>query len=172
MLCDMEEQAALPNQLTGALIGLARATEGNEYLLSRSTAQVVIEALSADADIDSAALEALMEQVTGEKRRLVPGCFDCADPCGRTDDYDMERLQYANEEIRSLKFQILSGIQSAARYACRAAEGGSWDDSIFETFYKALFAVGMEAWGREELLPIVAEVRHIDRKCRKLLHGE
>ena len=39
------ETAELQDKLTGAMIGLARATEGNEHLVSSSTDQVVVEGL-------------------------------------------------------------------------------------------------------------------------------
>lgn len=44
---DREETDLLRSRLTGALIGLARATEGNEHLLSGSTAAVTLEGLFA-----------------------------------------------------------------------------------------------------------------------------
>ena len=42
-----EDTAQLQDRLTGSLIGLARATEGNEHFLSDSTAAVVVEGLFA-----------------------------------------------------------------------------------------------------------------------------
>ena len=39
------ETAKLQDRLTGALIGLARAIEGNEYKISATTDQLVIEGL-------------------------------------------------------------------------------------------------------------------------------
>jgi len=42
------------------------------------------------ADCDS--LLAMLARVDGEKRKLVPECYKCAASCGRTDNFDMERL--------------------------------------------------------------------------------
>ena len=36
-------------------------------------------------------------------------------------------------------------------------------------FYKALFAVGMDDWGMNELLPVVLEVGEVNLKCMALL---
>ena len=41
------DTAELQDKLTGALIGLARATEGNEHVVSDSTAAVIVEGLFA-----------------------------------------------------------------------------------------------------------------------------
>ena len=39
------DTAELQDKLTGALIGLARATEGNQHVVSDSTAAVIVEGL-------------------------------------------------------------------------------------------------------------------------------
>lgn len=39
------DTARLQDKLTGALIGLARATEGNEYLITGDTSRLVLEGL-------------------------------------------------------------------------------------------------------------------------------
>ena len=60
------DTAALQDKLTGSLIGLARATEGNEHMLSDSTAAVVVEGLFAtltNVNFDNDALLALLDRV-------------------------------------------------------------------------------------------------------------
>lgn len=155
----------LRDQLTGALIGLARATEGNEYLLSASTAAVTLEGLRATRNgvtVDDHALRAILEKVDGEKRKLVPECYNCASSCGRTDNYDIGRLWRAEEDVRSLKFLILFGIR---RIACHMDAPDEMEGAIPDLLYRALFALGMEDWGVEELLPIVREVCQVNAKC-------
>ena len=44
----------------------------------------------------------------------------CQNPCGNTDDYDMNNLWNDNEDIRSLKSLILFGIRGMAAYAYHA----------------------------------------------------
>ena len=162
--------AELQDKLIGALIGLARAAEGNEDMVSSSTDKAVLEGLMsavADADIDDETITALIAQAQEEKRRLVPNCFFCASPCGRTNDYDMQELWTADEDIRSLKSLILFGIGGIAPYACNALVLGRSDKDVNEFFYKALFAIGMN-YGINELLPIVSEVSEVNLKCMAL----
>ena len=165
------DTAQLRDKLTGALIGLARAIDGNEYALSDSTAAVTVEGLVAtlsNVNYDACALLAMMDKVDAEKRKLVPNCYTCISSCGRNNDYDMSKLWNAEEDIRSLKSQILFGIRGVAAHASHAAELGYKEESIHKFLYKALFAIGMDDWGRSELLPIVLEVDEVNRKCMAL----
>ena len=166
-----EDTAQLQDQLTGALIGLARATDGNEHMLSDTTAAAVVEGLFAtltNVNFDNDALRALLARVEEEKRKLVPECFRCSS-CGRTENYDMAKLWNADEDIRSLKSLILFGIRGVAAYAYHAAVLGYRDEAIHKFLYKALFAIGTEDWGMEELLPIVMEVGEVNLACMAML---
>ena len=166
------DTAELQDRLTGALIGLARATDGNEHMLSASTADVVVEGLFAtltNVNFDNDALLAIGDRVDAEKRKLVPECFKCAASCGRNNDYDMQKLWNAQEDIRSLKSLILFGIRGVAAYAYHAAVLGYRDETVHKFLYKALFAIGMDDWGMEELLPIVLEVGEVNLRCMAML---
>ena len=166
------DTAELQDKLTGALIGLARATDGNEHLIRESATAVIIESLFAtltNVNFDNAALEKLLERVGEEKRKMVPDCFACAAPCGRNNDYDMQDLWNADEDIRSLKSLILFGIRGMAAYAYHAAVLGCHEQEVDRFFYKALIAIGMDDFGMEELLPIVMEVGEVNLKCMALL---
>ena len=166
------DTAQLQDRLTGALIGLARATEGNGHMVGDSTAAVTVEGLFAtltNVNFDNAALLALMDRVDAEKRKLVPECYKCASACGRNNDYNMQKLWNADEDIRSLKSLILFGIRGVAAYAYHAAVLGYRDEMIHQFLYKALFAIGTEDWGMEELLPIVLEVGEVNLKCMAML---
>ena len=166
------DTAELQDKLTGALIGLARATEGNEHMLSGTTAAVVVEGLFAtltNVNFDNQALLTLLDRVDAEKRKLVPDCYSCASSCGRTDAYDLQKLWNAEEDIRSLKSLILFGIRGVAAYAYHAAVLGYTAEGIHKFLYKALFSIGMDDWGMEELLPIVLEVGEVNLKCMALL---
>ena len=166
------DTAELEDKLTGALIGLARATEGNDHMLSDSTVAVVVEGLFAtltNVNFDNDALLAILERVDVEKRKLVPECYKCASACGRNNEYDMQKLWNADEDIRSLKSLILFGIRGVAAYAYHAAVLGYRDEAIHKFLYKALFAIGMDDWGMEELLPIVLEVGEVNLKCMAML---
>lgn len=166
------DTADLQDKLTGVLIGLARAVQGNEHLVSEETADMVMEGLFAtltNVNFDNAALQKLIERAEAEKNKLVPDCLTCASSCGKNNDYDMNRLWNADEDIRSLKSLILFGIRGIAAYAYHAAVLGYKDASIYNFLYKALFAIGMDDWGMEELLPIVLEVGEVNLTCMALL---
>lgn len=165
------DTAKLQDQLTGALIGLARSTEGNEQLMSPDIDKLVIEGLFAtltNVNFHDEALKELIERVYDAKLHLVPECRNCTNSCGRNDDYDLELLWKENEDIRSLKSLILFGIRGLAAYAYHAEVLGYRDKEINEFFYKALFAIGME-WDAEALLPVVMEVGKVNFKCMELL---
>ncbi len=166
------DTAVLQDRLTGALIGLARAAEGNEDRIHADTDRLVLEGLFAamtNVNFSNDAIAALIARVEAEKKRLVPDCFSCASACGRNEDFDMNRLWNADPDIRSLKSLILFGIRGMAAYAYHADVLGYRDDTINSFFYKALLVIGMEDWGMEDLLPIVMEVGEMNLKCMALL---
>ena len=114
--------AGLQDKLTGALIGLARATEGNTQP-TENTYKLLIKGLFTtvtNVNFNEATIQALIDEVHAEKESLVPSCSTCASPCGRNDDYNMAGLWDADEDIRSLKSLILFGIRGMAAYAYHA----------------------------------------------------
>ena len=166
------DTAELQDQLTGALIGLAKAVEGNEYKANDATAALVVEGLFAtltNVNFDNADIRKLIDRAEKEKQRLIPGCFSCEASCGKNDDYDMANLWNAPEDVRSLRSLILFGIRGMAAYAYHAVVLGYKDAAIHNFLYKALYAVGMDDWGMEELLPIVMEVGEVNLTCMALL---
>lgn len=166
------DTAALQDKLTGTLIGLARASKGNEDLITENTDRLVIEGLFTtitNVNFNNETISALIGRTEAEKERLVPGCSSCSSACGRNNNYDMNELWDADEDIRSLKSLILFGIRGIAAYAYHADVLGYRDADISKFFYKALFAIGMKDWDMEKLLPIVMEVGEINLKCMALL---
>lgn len=166
------DTAELQDQLTGALIGLARATEGNDHMVSASTAAVTVEGLFAtltNVNFDNDALRSLLDRVAAEKQKLVPECFRCASSCGRTNDYDMRKLWHAEEDIRSAKALLVFGIRGIAANAYHASVLGCQDEGVHKFLYRALFAIGMEDWGMDELLPMVLEAGKVNLKCMAML---
>lgn len=166
------DTAELQDKLTGALIGLARAVEGDESLATEMTDKLVVEGLFTtitNVNFNNDTITALTGQIQAEKERLVPNCSECSSACGRSSNYDMKELWSANEDVRSLKSLILFGIRGMAAYAYHADVLGYRDAAVNKFFYKALLAIGMKDWGMEELLPIVMEVGEINLKCMALL---
>ena len=164
--------ARLQDELTGALIGLARATEGNEQLVTEEMNQLVLEGLFTtitNVNFNNETLKLLIDKIEDTKKKLVPNCFTCSDSCGRNNNFDMSTLWTTDEDIRSLKSLILFGIRGMAAYAYHASVLGYTDETISKFFYKALFAIGMKDWGMDKLLPIVLEVGKVNLRCMELL---
>ena len=162
--------AKLQDELTGALIGLARVTDGDAPV-NADTWRLMIEGLFTtvtNVSFNEKTIRTLIDQVHEEKARLVPGCSGCGSRCGRNDDYDMNLLWNAQEDIRSLKSLILFGVRGMAAYAHHAMMLGYADEEVNRFFAKALFAVG-EDWDMDALLPIVMEVGEKNLKCMALL---
>lgn len=111
------DTAELQDKLTGALIGLARATESNENLVNENTDRLVLKGLFTtitNVNFNNEAITALIERVEAEKERFVSKYPRCSSACGRNDNYNMNDLWNAQEDIRSLKSLILFGIRGVA----------------------------------------------------------
>ena len=164
--------ARLQDELTGALIGLARAVGGNEHLVTEEMNQLVLEGLFTtitNVNFNDETLKLFINKIEDTKKKLVPNRFTCSGSCGRNNNFDMNTLWTTDEDIRSLKSLILFGIRGMAAYAYHASVLGYTDETISKFFYKALFAIGMKDWEMDELLPIVLEVGEVNLRCMELL---
>lgn len=160
-------------KLIGKLIGLARATDGNEHLINADASAVIMEALSAtlpNGHWDDASLERLCARVEEEKRKMVPDCFTCACPCGKNADFDMQDLSHDGEEVCSLKLLLLAGIRSMAADAWQAAALGCRDENVERFLYKALIVIGMDGWDTDRLLSILRESANVNLQFLALLN--
>ncbi|MDR1922508.1 MAG: hydroxylamine reductase [Candidatus Adiutrix sp.] len=152
--------ALLQDKLTGALIGLARATGGREGV-PEATHRLMVDGLFAAAtnvNFDDDAILELTGRVIREKEKF-----------GRADDYDMAELWGANEDVRSLKSLILFGVRGIAAYAHHALALGRSDDEVNAFFHTALRAVGADDYGQDELLPLVLETGKANFRCMEML---
>lgn len=136
-------------QLVGALIGLSRAVDNNEHLITSATNAALLQALAADTPAGcNAALTALRQQ----KRLLVPNCFDCAAPCGRTADCDFPALLNNAPESRAARLSLLDALRTLAR-----AQSAPPDPAVCAFLYRALFALGTETYTPADLQPYQIE---------------
>ena len=161
---------ALQDELTGALVGLARAAD-TAPAVSDATWQVMIEALVANspaAACNEAEILSLIDRVHAEKFKVVPDCAICASPCGRTADYNMANIWNAPKGIRSLKVLILLGVHGLAGYAHRALALGVPDDEVNRFFAEALATIGEEL-SPEYLQPTLLKTGEMVCKCKVLL---
>lgn len=159
-------EQTLQNKLIGALIGLARTTVSNEDLVTDSTMITLLEGLGFYAEnkdlicdalkynaLKCDALSAMIERITEEKRKLAPNCFYCMASCGKNDDYNIKNLDNATDDVRSIKLDLLNGVLRLAPVALAQR-----DDVVEKFIIKSLFAIGMDDWDEEYLLPIVHEL--------------
>lgn len=158
--------AALQDELTGALIGLAQTVGG---VPTEPVADLVCDALFAtltNVNFDDAALAALIARVheAADAAAAARGVQE-----GRAADYDLARLWGAQEDVRSLKSLILFGMRSIAAYAYHARILGHRDADVSAYLLKGLAALADESLGVPELLPIVLECGAANGNALKLL---
>lgn len=165
------DTAELQDELTGALIGLARSAKGNEDLINSNTWKLITEGLFStltNVNFDNDAIRKQIELVHTEKSRFIPNCSSCISPCGQNNDYDMSELWNADENIRSLKSLILFGLRGMAAYAYHAMVLGYTDEEVNHFFMEGLFKIGLDLT-MEELLPVVMKVGEINLRCMDML---
>ena len=175
-----ETTVRLQDELTGALIGLARAID-DPALASAETWTIMTEGLLAtapdacisdatlvhDAYPDDATIEALIRKVRAEKERLAPGCSSCTAPCGRTADYDMQVLWSAEEAVRALKLRILADLREIAAHIAHAPADQTEETDVYPLLYEALFKIGYDE-SVEALLPTVRKVEETKLSYRPI----
>ena len=151
--------AHLQDELTGALIGLARAVK---------------DQTSVDSSVWELMIEGLFTTVTNVNfnketiSQLIKLIHEKAASYASTKDYDMNLLWNDNEDIRSLKSLILFGIRGMAAYAHHAMVLGYTNEEVNVFIEKALVAIG-EDLDMDALLPLVMEVGEKNLKCMALL---
>lgn len=180
-VCGKSAAAAnLQDELTGSLIGLARAAEHAEP--SSRTHRIMAEGLFTtitNVNFNEETLRKQVKTVRREKELLLAQketnfienattCHTPSNPDVNIEDYDMKNLWNADEDIRSLKSLILFGLRGMAAYAYHAMVLGYTDDAVNAFFYEGLRAVG-DTLSMEQLLPVVLKVGEINLKCMALL---
>ena len=126
-------------ELFGEMISLARITDGNEHLITPDSTALLRRCLSRMAS-GTADPQLLTTEILAQKQKMVPDCFRCANPCGKTFPYDLGELPEG--EIRDLKVAILDRL-------CVKA------DVPEDLLYRALTAVSLWGYEKEDLLPIL-----------------
>ena len=134
-------------KLLGELVGLARATDGNEHLITESVTGVIVEILRADVPSE-AQFAAYSLKIEAAKREIVPDCFLCANPCGRTAALDLKNLERESRKIRETKFAILDQIRTLA--------GSERNQKTDMKLYRGLVILGLEGYSAEELFVLFA----------------
>lgn len=130
--------AALRDELTGALIGLARTCTSHPR--TESTDAALTAALRACAlSDDEAALRAHIGRIHAEKASAAPDCATCMARCGNTDDYDMRALWAAAPDVRAAKALVLLALRGMAARLSDAP-----DEPCLRFLYDALALLGYD----------------------------
>lgn len=161
--------AKLQDELTGALIGLARVCLDNP--VSEETDRLILEGLFTtvtNVSFHDNTLRSLIDRVNEQKQRIVRSCACCVSRGTDTDNYEMDRIWNADEDIRSLKSLLLFGIRGMAAYAYHAMVLGYTSREVNDFFYRALFLLAEEG-SMEALLPAVLETGKVNLACMELL---
>ncbi|MBQ2749860.1 MAG: hypothetical protein IJF34_08760 [Clostridia bacterium] len=139
------------NKLLTALIALARATEGNEHLLTESTDRALAEGVLALAEGDPLFT---IQQVEAERARIVPDCFRCAAPCEKSIPYDVQNLLTNPDGVLGKKAELLLALQTLFKTKPEATLAGEYRF----LFCQALFSLGRDDWEEVFYQSILSDV--------------
>ena len=107
--------AGLQDELVGALIGLAKTAA--HHTPSSSTHKAMIEGLFTtltNVNFNKETILSQIDTVRREQQALLLADKNEISACADSDDYDLKRLWTDDEDIRSLKSLILSGLKGIA----------------------------------------------------------
>jgi len=152
------EVANKQDELTCALIGLARAAEGKET--RKETDEIMIDGLFAtvtNVNFDGDRIDEYKRIAAREKELL-----------GGAEDFPVESLWNGDEDIISLRSTLLLGLRGMAAYAHHARVLGKENPEVTKWFYKGMKALGDEHTV-EEWLDLLMEFGQVNLKCMGLL---
>lgn len=153
------DTANLQDELTGALIGMVRAVKTAKP--TEKSTELILKGLFTtitNVNFYNETIKNLIQEIRSEKKSISQGI----------DDYNVNDIWEANEDIRSLKSLILFGLRGMAAYAYHAFVLGYTDETVNVFFYEGLNAIG-EEHDLETLLQLVLKTGEINYKCMELL---
>ena len=126
-----------------AMIGLVRAIEGNEHFISEQTDYLLLRGLHlTEQEEDKTALQKLMEKIDALKRKLIPGCYTCGAPCGKT-AAPSSKLFTESDDL-ALRLTVLTTLREQPFDAA--------------TLYPTLYRLGMSDISAKELHQLAANL--------------
>ena len=146
------------DELTGAMIGLARAAEGKDQ--DETVTRLLMEGLFTtvtNVSFDDKQIKTLTENIRNAKVKL-----------GGAEDFPADALFHGNEDMVSLRSTLLLGMRGMAAYAYHAYVLGRQDEEVNDWLYKGLRAIG-EEHTVEEWLGLLMEFGMVNLKCMELL---
>ena len=106
--------------LVGALIGLARVTDGNPHLLTPQVREILRSGLAL-CRREPDACDRQIPAIHAMKSQLAPDCARCSHPCGKNDDFDLDLLAHEPENEREIKQNLLDrAMEKAQEGPCEA----------------------------------------------------
>ncbi len=151
----MKLSSPIPDEVLGALIGLARATYNT--VQPTEPAYRLMVRLLAQSLTDAPDYTTALDTLHAEKVRVSPDCAACGAPCGRTADFDLRALAGQDARVVAMKGLILSGLRTLARDMQQNALPTGDEGELLSLFADALFCLG-EDWTVDELMTIALEV--------------
>jgi len=154
------DTANYQDEITGALIGLARAAKNGNP--TENTDKLIMKGLFTtitNVNFNNETIKKIKTEIEKEKGRINSSKYD---------DYDMNELWNDNEDIRSLKSLILFGLKGMAAYAYHALALGKTSHTVNEFFYTALYELG-ENNNPDQLLSLVLDTGRVNLECMNLL---
>ncbi|RCX21054.1 hydroxylamine reductase [Anaerobacterium chartisolvens] len=146
------------DDLTCALIGLARASEGKNP--GRAADELMMQGLFTtvtNVSFDCDSIKCLKSLVNKEKDKL-----------GGAENFSSGSLWGGNEDIVSLRSTLLLGLRGMAAYAWHAYVLGKEDSEVTGWLYKGMRAIGQDH-SVEEWLGLLMEFGEVNLKCMALL---
>lgn len=153
------DTANYQDELTSALVGLARAVKKNKS--TEKSDELMMRGLFTpltNVNFYNDTINELTDEINSEKDKISKGI----------DNYDIQKIWEDNEDIRSLKSLILFGLRGVAAYAYHSHALGFTDDKVNAFFYEGLHAIG-EEYDADKLLPLVLKTGETNYRCMELL---
>ncbi|CAK7027543.1 MAG: Hydroxylamine reductase [Paraeggerthella hongkongensis] len=159
--------AQVQDELTGALVGLARTVRaaGVTGDARRAADDLVMEGLFAtltNVDFDDAELESLVRLARAQKALIAADAGMDQAP-----DLDLREVWNDLEDVRSLRSLVLFGLRGMAAYAYHAAVLGYRDEAVSSFMHEGLEGVAVAQ--ADELLPLALMVGEVNLRCMELL---
>lgn len=170
------------DELTGALINLARAVEGK--ITNKGTDELMLQGLFTtvtNVSFDSERIKETIAKVKEETAKymnyelyscsLSKSSLECLEETAKYGHYEAfpyENLWHGDSDIVSLRSTLLFGIRGMAAYALHAFVLGKQDPEVTAWFYKGMRIVGSNH-SSEDWLGYLMEFGHVNLKCMALL---
>ncbi|MDD4766898.1 MAG: hydroxylamine reductase [Desulfotomaculaceae bacterium] len=152
------EIADKQDELTGAMVGLARAAQ--DQTPGGQADALMLQGLFAtitNVNFDGDRIDELISLIQAEKEKL-----------GGAADLDPSTLWQGDTDMVSLRSTLLFGMRGMAAYAWHAHLLGKKDNEVTAWLYKGMHAIG-EEHTVEEWLDLIMEFGQVNLKCMALL---